>query len=117
MGFDTCYVLADSPSVNNENDMLAAAFCSEINPEYGYTFLHGVVVKTQHQHQGLGSILVKHAINQHRNIYCFADAKLTPFYLQLNFVKKTQSNLPTSLCNRLKSYQVKHPNLVAFIHP
>lgn len=113
LGGDSCYL------IKRDNKIIAAVIVSTIESTSQQCLLHALVVDSQHRHQGLASILIKHCQSKHAEIVCFCQPDLSRLYTLLGFTMLSKQQLfitlNTHLIERFRRYQLKKPSLNALV--
>ena len=106
--------------ISEQNLIIAAVIVSQIRQAKIQYFLHGLVTSKAHQNRGLASQLIAHVQLLNRNIVCFADNSMSPFYLTKQFIKIPQQAINVSLVEELSRrftrYASRKPDLCVFTY-
>ncbi len=133
IGFDTSYFITiegddkekdkSEVEVEVEGEIIAAVIISNITIDNPTPLLHALVVKNTWQHQGIASYLLGHVIEEmeennkqgdKQKIVCFANEKLSHFYLKNGFSQLVPQLLNSHLHQRYLGYQAKQKLLKVF---
>lgn len=109
MGYDQVYTLL------LKNKTIGYGIISYITTNNERGLLHSLLIVAEQRNKGYAKLLIKTMLDEHKNIICFADEKLKPFYVKLGFKEAIVLDIPEFLMSKYKSYKTKNKNLNAFI--
>ncbi|TPH17685.1 GNAT family N-acetyltransferase [Litorilituus lipolyticus] len=112
-GFDSIY------TIKKNSRIIASTIVSKITKNNTQCLLHGLVVESNYQKQGLAKLLLNTCKANHHSIVLFASEDLTSFYQKQGFnlipSLAIQGALTPELLSRYLRYKTKQSSLCAFI--
>jgi N-acetylglutamate synthase-like GNAT family acetyltransferase len=111
LGFDHSY------TIKFEQVIIGCVIISSLEKSNPQLFLHALVIKKEHQKQGLASQLLRYALEQHpsHQLVCFAQESLSHFYQKNSFRQITEHQLLQPLLVRYLRYKKTNNKLLVFL--